>query len=119
VFGASSVFLAKSAALPRIRPRQNHLGLTLIVAAIIRVTPPGDHELFAGRVWIQPQQAPADFQESRSIRTFWESAGGRQVREELRRASQTLEISLTDMLVEESTPSEYRRVFAEIPHDPP
>ena len=44
---------------------------------------------------------------------------GRQVREGLRRASQTLEISLTDMLVEESTPSEYRRVFAEIAHDPP
>jgi hypothetical protein len=37
------------------------------------------------------------------IRTFWESAGGRQIRKELRKASQTLEISLTDILVEEST----------------
>ena len=53
------------------------------------------------------------------IRTFWESAGGRQVREELRKASQILEISLTDVLVEESTSSEYQRVFAEIARDPP
>jgi putative ABC transport system substrate-binding protein len=53
------------------------------------------------------------------IRTFSESAGGRQVREELRKASQILEISLTDVLVEESTSSEYQRVFAEIARDPP
>jgi putative ABC transport system substrate-binding protein len=53
------------------------------------------------------------------IRTSWESAFGRQVREELRKASQILEISLTDMLVEESTASEYQRVFREIaPHAP-
>ena len=53
------------------------------------------------------------------IRTHWESALGRQVREELRKASQILEISLTAMLVEESTASEYQRVFREIAPAPP
>jgi putative tryptophan/tyrosine transport system substrate-binding protein len=53
------------------------------------------------------------------IRTFWESAFGRQVREELLKASQILEISLTDMVVEESTASEYQRVFREIAPHPP
>jgi putative ABC transport system substrate-binding protein len=53
------------------------------------------------------------------IRTFWESASGRQVREELRKASQILEISLTDILVEESTAPEYQRVFREIAPHPP
>jgi putative ABC transport system substrate-binding protein len=53
------------------------------------------------------------------IRTSWESASGRQVQEELRKASQILEISLTDMLVEESTASEYQRVFREIAPSPP
>ena len=48
------------------------------------------------------------------IRTSWESAFGRQVREELRKASQILEVSLTDMLVEESSAPEYQRVFREI-----
>jgi len=52
------------------------------------------------------------------IRTFWDSIGGQEVREELRRASRLLEISLTDRLVEESTPSEYQRVFAEIAQKP-
>jgi putative ABC transport system substrate-binding protein len=53
------------------------------------------------------------------MRTFWESPGGQEVREELRKASQTLEISLTDVLVEESTPAEYQRLFAKIAQDPP
>jgi putative tryptophan/tyrosine transport system substrate-binding protein len=53
------------------------------------------------------------------IRTLWESASGRRVREELRKASQILEISLTDMLVDESTASEYQRVFREIAPHPP
>ena len=53
------------------------------------------------------------------IRISWESASGRQVREELRKASQILEISLTDKLVEESTAPEYQRVFREIAPHPP
>jgi hypothetical protein len=39
--------------------------------------------------------------------------------EELRKASQILEVSLTDMLVEASTASEYQRVFREIAPHPP
>jgi putative ABC transport system substrate-binding protein len=53
------------------------------------------------------------------IRILQESASGRRVREELHKASQILEISLTDMVVEESTASEYRRVFREIAPHPP
>ena len=53
------------------------------------------------------------------IRTFWDSASGREAREELDKASQILGVSLTDMLVEESTASEYQRVFREIAPHPP
>jgi putative ABC transport system substrate-binding protein len=53
------------------------------------------------------------------LRAFRESPAGQQDREELRKASQILEISLTDMLVQESTSSEYRRVFGEIGQDKP
>jgi putative ABC transport system substrate-binding protein len=53
------------------------------------------------------------------IRIFWESASGQEIREQLRQASRLLQISLTDVLVEESTPSEYQRAFAEIAHDSP
>jgi putative tryptophan/tyrosine transport system substrate-binding protein len=53
------------------------------------------------------------------IRTSWESAYGRQVQEEFRKASQILQISLTDMMVEESNASEYQRVFREIAPHPP
>ena len=53
------------------------------------------------------------------IRSFWDSEFGKQARDELRRASQILEISLRDVLVEESTPSEYQRAFAEIAKDVP
>ncbi len=53
------------------------------------------------------------------IRIFWESASGQQIREQLRQASRLLQISLTDVLVEESTPSEYQHAFAEITQDAP
>ena len=53
------------------------------------------------------------------IRSFWDSEFGKQARDELRKASQILEISLRDVLVEESTPSEYQRAFAEIAKDLP
>jgi hypothetical protein len=41
-------------------------------------------------------------------------ADRQQRREALEKASRGLEISLTDMLLQQSTPSEYQRVFAEI-----
>jgi putative ABC transport system substrate-binding protein len=46
-------------------------------------------------------------------------ADGQQRREALREASRLLGISLTDIVLQESTPSEYQRVFAEIPKDRP
>jgi putative ABC transport system substrate-binding protein len=48
-------------------------------------------------------------------RATWESAFGQQLRE----LSKKLEISLTGMPLQQSTPSEYQRVFAEIAHDRP
>jgi len=53
------------------------------------------------------------------IRIFWESASGQQIREQLRQASQILGISLTSILVDESTPSEYQRAFTEIAQNLP
>jgi putative tryptophan/tyrosine transport system substrate-binding protein len=53
------------------------------------------------------------------MRTSRESAEWQQLKEELRTASGRLQISLTDMLLHESTPSEYQRGFAEIAQDRP
>ena len=50
-----------------------------------------------------------------AMRTSWEGGDGQQLRE----ASRQLEISLIAMLLQESTPSEYQRVFAEIAQDRP
>jgi putative tryptophan/tyrosine transport system substrate-binding protein len=46
-------------------------------------------------------------------------ADRQQRREALKKASRLLEISLTDILLQQSTPSEYQRVFAEIGQDRP
>ena len=53
------------------------------------------------------------------MRTSRESAEWQQLKEELRTASGRLQISLTDVLLHESTPSEYQRAFAEIAQDRP
>jgi putative ABC transport system substrate-binding protein len=75
----------------------------------VRVEEP---EIWGKRLQILKEAVP-------DIRTDWESPFGQQAREELRKASHILEISLTDILVEESTASEYQRVFREIvPHPP-
>ena len=78
------------------------------------------HEINGKRLQILKETVPVASKVAYlDMRTFWESAGGQQVQEELRRASEILGISLTDILVEESTSSEYQRVFAEIARDPP
>ena len=46
-------------------------------------------------------------------------ADRQQRRDAVQKASKVLEISLTDVLLREPTPSEYRRAFAEIAQDPP
>jgi putative ABC transport system substrate-binding protein len=78
------------------------------------------YEIYGKRLKILKEAIPSASKVAYlDIRTFWESAGGQEVREQLRQASQILEISLTDVLVQESTASEYQRVFAEIARDPP
>jgi putative ABC transport system substrate-binding protein len=73
-----------------------------------------ESEIYGKRLQILKEAVPSASEVAYlDIRTFWESAFGQQAREELRKASQILEISLTDILVEESTSSEYQRVFAE------
>jgi putative tryptophan/tyrosine transport system substrate-binding protein len=83
----------------------------------VRVT---GSEIYGKRLQILKEAVPSASRVAYlDIRTFRESAAGQQDREELRKASRLLEISLTDLLVEESTSSEYRRVFSEIAHDRP
>ena len=78
-----------------------------------------EHEINGKRLQILKEAAPSASKVAfLDIRTFWESAGGQQVREELRKASRLLQISLIDVLVQESTSSEYQRVFDEIARDP-
>jgi putative ABC transport system substrate-binding protein len=50
-----------------------------------------------------------------AIRGAWEGADGQQLRE----ASRRLEVSVIGIVVQESTPSEYRRAFAEIAQERP
>jgi putative ABC transport system substrate-binding protein len=79
-----------------------------------------EFEIYGKRLQILKEAVPSASKVAYlDIRTVWESASGKQAREELRKASQILEISLTDKLVEESTLSEYQRVFAEFAHHPP
>jgi putative ABC transport system substrate-binding protein len=83
----------------------------------VRVEEP---EIFGKRLQILKEAVPSASKVAYlDIRTNWDSAFGKQTREELRKASQILEVSLTDMLVEESTASEYQRVFHEIAPHPP
>jgi putative ABC transport system substrate-binding protein len=54
-----------------------------------------------------------------SPRRAWEDAGGQALQRALQEVGRRLELSVIPMLVEESTPSEYRRVFAEIAPERP
>jgi putative tryptophan/tyrosine transport system substrate-binding protein len=73
------------------------------------------YEIWGKRLQILKEAVPSASQVAYlDIRTFWASASGQEIREQLRQASRLLQISLTDVLVEESTPSEYQRAFAEI-----
>jgi putative tryptophan/tyrosine transport system substrate-binding protein len=77
-------------------------------------------EIYGKRLQILKEAVPSAFKVALlDMRTSWESADGQQRREELRKASRLLEISLIDMLVRESTPSEFQRVFAELAQQRP
>jgi putative ABC transport system substrate-binding protein len=106
---ASGTYSASGVALNLARPGGNMTG--------VRVEEP---EIWGKRLQILKEAIPSASKIAHlGIRISWESASGRQVREELRKASQILEISLADMLVEESTAPEYQRVFREIAPHPP
>ena len=79
-----------------------------------------------------PDTARADFRFSRAdpgarvttrfrhrVIRFRHFIDGSLARDALREASRLLGISLTDIVLQESTPSEYQRVFAEIVQDRP
>ena len=79
-----------------------------------------EFEIYGKRLQILKEAVPSASKVAYlDIRTSRESAFGQRAGEELRKASRLLEISLTDILVEESTSSEYQRVFAEMTLDPP
>jgi putative tryptophan/tyrosine transport system substrate-binding protein len=107
---ASGTYTGSGVAPSLARPGGNMTG--------VRVEEP---EIWGKRLQILKEAIPSASKVAYlDIRTFRESAFGRQVREEeLLKASQILEISLTDMLVEESTAPEYQRVFREIAPHPP
>ncbi|HEX4616981.1 MAG TPA: ABC transporter substrate-binding protein [Stellaceae bacterium] len=78
------------------------------------------YEIWGKRLQILKEAVPSASKVAYlDIRIFRESASGQQIREQLRTAGRLLEISLTDILIEESTPSEYQRAFAEIVKDRP
>jgi putative ABC transport system substrate-binding protein len=78
------------------------------------------YEIYGKRLQILKEAVPsASTVAYLDIRTFWESASGQEIWEQLRQASRQLQISLTDVLLQESTPSEYQRVFAGIAQNPP
>jgi hypothetical protein len=54
-----------------------------------------------------------------SPRRAWEDTGGQALQRALQEVGRRLELSVIPMLLEESTPSEYQRVFAEIAPERP
>jgi len=75
-------------------------------------------EIYGKRLQILKEAVPSASKVAvLDIRTTWDSADGQQRREGLEKASRLLEISLTEPLLEEATPSEYQRVFAQIARD--
>jgi putative ABC transport system substrate-binding protein len=106
---ASGPYTSSGVPLSLARPGGNMTG--------VRVEEP---EIYGKRLQILKEAVPSASKVAYlDIRTNWEGVFFKQNRQELRKASQILEILLTDKLVEESTPSEYQRVFAELAQRPP
>jgi putative ABC transport system substrate-binding protein len=88
------------------RPGGNITGVTV-----------SDYEIYGKRLQILKEALPSASKVA--LLDMPTGADGHRRREALREASRLLGISLTDMLLQESTPSEYQRVFAEIAQDRP
>jgi putative tryptophan/tyrosine transport system substrate-binding protein len=86
------------------RPGANITGVSLF-----------DNETYAKRLQILKDAVPSAAKIAYlSPRRAWEDAGGQALQRALQQASRRLEMSVIPMLLEESTPSEHPRVFAEI-----
>ena len=76
--------------------------------------------LYARRLQILKEAVPSASKVAfLTPRAMWEGAYGRAFRPAYQEASRRLQISLIPMLLQESTPSEYQRVFAEVPWERP
>jgi putative ABC transport system substrate-binding protein len=103
---ASGAYVSLGVVPSLARPGGNITGITV-----------SGYEIYGKRLQILKEAVPSASKVALlDMRT---GADGQERREELRKASQLLAISLTDMLLQESTPSEYQRVFAEIVQDRP
>jgi putative ABC transport system substrate-binding protein len=79
-----------------------------------------EYEIYGKRLQILKEAVPSASKIAYlDIRTFWASASGQQIWELLRQASRLLGTSLSDVLVEESTSSEFQRIFTEMARDRP
>jgi putative tryptophan/tyrosine transport system substrate-binding protein len=79
-----------------------------------------DNETHAKRLQILKDVVPSASKVAYlTPRRAWERAGGQALQRALQEVARQLELSVIPMLVEESIPSEYRRVFAEIAPERP
>jgi putative tryptophan/tyrosine transport system substrate-binding protein len=79
-----------------------------------------DAEFIAKRLQILKEAVPSASRIAfLNMRRTWEGAYGQAFQPAYQEASRRLQIELVPMPLEESTPSEYQRVFAEIAKDPP
>ena len=90
------------------------------VGHVTGITVDTGFEIYGKRLQILKEAVPSASRVAfLDMRRTRESAEWQQLKEELGTASGRLQISLTDMLLHESTHSEYQRGFAEIAQDPP
>jgi putative ABC transport system substrate-binding protein len=74
-----------------------------------------DNETYAKRLQILKDAVPSASRVAYlTPRSGWENAGGRALQRALQEVGRRLELSVIPMLLQESTPSEYQRAFAEI-----
>jgi putative tryptophan/tyrosine transport system substrate-binding protein len=79
-----------------------------------------DAEIYAKRLQILKEAVPSASKVANlTMRRAWEGAYGQAFQPAYQEASRRLQISLIPMLLQESTPSEYQRVFAEIAQQRP
>jgi putative ABC transport system substrate-binding protein len=79
-----------------------------------------DAEIYAKRLQILKEAVPSASRVAYlNMRRAWEGAYGQAFQPAYQEASRRLRISLIPMLLQESTPSEYQRVFAEIAQQRP